>query len=65
MPLAEVLLQLLHFGCITDNKEKQYRDIIENLVGWCGRKTKELVVAFLTLSTNEEGVAMVDTYRFL
>ena len=41
-------------GCITDNKEEEYRELVENFVGWCDRnhlqlntgKTKEQVVDF-------------------
>ena len=29
-------------GCITDKKEEEYRELIENFVWWCGRKHFQL-----------------------
>ena len=67
-------------GCITDNKEEEYRELIKNFAGWCDGnhlqlntgKTKELVVDFrrsksppLPVYINGEEVEMVDTYKFL
>ena len=67
-------------GCITDNREEEYRELVENFVGWCDGnhlqlntgKTKELVVDFrrrkstpIPVSINGEEVEMVDTYKFL
>ena len=41
-------------GCITDNREEEYRELVENFMGWCDGnhlqiktgKTMELVVDF-------------------
>ncbi|KAK0134692.1 putative RNA-directed DNA polymerase from transposon BS [Merluccius polli] len=59
-------------GCITDNREEEYRELVENFVGWCDGnhlqlntgKIKELKVP-IPVSINGEEVEMVDTYKFL
>ncbi|XP_053508024.1 uncharacterized protein LOC128624412 [Ictalurus furcatus] len=67
-------------GCIADDREEEYRDLIESFIGWCDihhlqlstGKTKELVVDFrrskrphTPVVIRGEGVEMVDTYQFL